>query len=79
MYARLCVPFPNYKKITGLDLIRIEGNCVYGCYDELLTFYSYQVYSNSKYSDFNFDNIIWKEFCMDSTYFSGLNINYSKE
>ena len=71
MYARLCVPFPNYKKITGLDLIRIEGDCVYGCYNKLLTHYSYQVYSNFKDFNFNFDDIIWKEFYMDSAYFSG--------
>ena len=71
IYARLCVPFPNYKKITGLDLIRIQGSCVYGCNSELLTVsYSYKVFNNLKYSDFAFTNIVWQEFEMTKTYFS---------
>ena len=71
MYARLCVPFPNYKKITGLDLIRIQGSCTYGCYSDLNTFYSYKIFMNMEYADFTFTHIVWKEFEMTSAYFSG--------
>jgi len=72
MYARLCVPFPNYKKVTGLDLIRIQGSCVYGCDSELLltVSFSYKVFNNLKYSDFTFADIVWQEFEMTETYFS---------
>lgn len=66
----MCVPFPGYKKITGLDLIRIQGGCTFGCYNKLSTFYSYQVFMNAKYSDYSLNDIIWQEFEMTGTYFS---------
>jgi len=77
IYARLCVPFPNYKKVTGLDLIRIQGGCIYGCDNELLTVsYSYRVFNNLKYSDFSFSEIVWQEFELTKTYFSDWNNPY---
>lgn len=52
-------------------MIRIQGGCAFACYDLKMTFYSYQVYQNTKYSDFTFANIIWQSFDVTSTYFTG--------
>jgi hypothetical protein len=70
MFARLCVPFPNYNKITGYDLIRIQGGCSYGCFNDLLTYYSFRVFGNTVDFDFEFTHIIWKELDMKSGFFS---------
>ena len=70
-FARLCAPFPKFKKITKNDLIKIIGSCTFGCFNQKLTTYSYKIYKNEKDSDFNFDNIKWIDFQMTSNYFQG--------
>ena len=68
---RLCTPFPKYKKITQNDQIKIMGNCVYGCFEDIETNYLFKFYQNNNLNDFNFSNINWIEFQMNDIFFSG--------
>lgn len=50
----------------------MRGNCVRGCSNPHMTYYTFKVYKNQRDFSFDYNGILWSEVNMTDSYFLGI-------